>query len=66
MGMIANQTGVPHPDPARAWSTISVAESVRDGRVGQSALALNPEEGKHENGHEFVSVGHTPFRSGMG
>ena len=67
MDMTADQTDVRHPDPARAWSAISVAESVREGPVGQSGLALNLEEGKQEGWHEIDSVGHPPpFRSSMG
>lgn len=65
MHMTADQTDVRHPDPARAWSAISVAESVREGLVAQSGLALNLEEGKQEGRHEIVSVA-PPFRSGMG
>lgn len=58
MDMITDQTGVSHPDPASAWSTIGVAQSVRERLVTQSAFALNLEEGEQDDGQEIVSVDH--------
>lgn len=40
MDMIADQSDLPHPDLARAWTAIKLPESVRERLLAQSVLAL--------------------------